>query len=258
MVLVGKNGRRIGKPRRFGYIIHRMHELHKIQVKALRELAHHPTRRFSDMMTVTGLTSDSFKFHLRKLIDLGLAIKNDDGVYELTAEGKELANRFDDEKRAPIKQPKLTTVSFLSRVNEKTGQTEYLFHQRLRQPFYWYWGVIGQPVRWGETLETAAKRGFEEQTGLDVPVIFKGFYRQRDYAKDTDELLEDKLFVIFVADSGGKEPRTWPYANAQWMTASEYRRQSKKFESCVEMLELIKQTQPEFKENTSTYELDKY
>ncbi|QQS18082.1 hypothetical protein IPL68_05580 [Candidatus Saccharibacteria bacterium] len=89
-----------------------MQELPKLQVAVLRELAHNPTRRFSDMMVVTGLTSDSFKFHLRKIVEMGLAEKNKVGEYELTPEGKELANRFDYEKRTPLKQPKLTTVSF--------------------------------------------------------------------------------------------------------------------------------------------------
>lgn len=235
-----------------------MQELHRLQVKVLRELAHHPSRRFSDMMAVTVLTSDSFKFHLRKLIDLKLATKNEEGVYELTPEGKEFANRFDYENRAPIKQPKLTTVSFFTRLNPETRQTEYLFHQCLRQPFYHYWGVIGRPIRWDETFEEAAVKGLKEQTGLEVNVTFKGFYRQKDYAQDTDEILEDKLFVMFVADTSGKEPRNWPYANAQWMTAEAYVAQEKRFESCVDMLELINQANPSFKENSSYYSSDSY
>ena len=74
-----------------------MNELHKLQVSVLRELSHYPSRRFSEMMAVTDLTSDDFKFHLRKLVNLGLVMKNDEGVYELTPEGKEFANRFDYE-----------------------------------------------------------------------------------------------------------------------------------------------------------------
>ncbi len=235
-----------------------MQELHKLQVKVLRELAHNPTRRFSEMMAVTELTSDSFKFHLRKLLDLGLAVKNESGVYELTTEGKELSNRFDDEKRSPIRQPKLTTATFLSRANADTGKTEYLFHQRLRHPFYWYWGVIGQPVRWGETFEDAAGRGLKEQTGLDAPVHFVGFYRQRDYTENSDELLEDKLFVIFRADAKDKKPHNWPFANAEWMTAEAYAKQAKKFESCVDMLAMVEKSEFELKSGESIYPRDSY
>ena len=57
-----------------------MQELHILQTKVLRELSLHQTRRFSDMMSVTELTSDDFKFHLRKLVKLGLVLKNIDGV----------------------------------------------------------------------------------------------------------------------------------------------------------------------------------
>ncbi|QQS19409.1 NUDIX hydrolase [Candidatus Saccharibacteria bacterium] len=235
-----------------------MLELHRLQVKVLREMALHPSRRFSDMMAVTGLTSDDFKFHLRKLVKLDLVAKNEEGLYELTPEGKELANRFDYAERAPIRQPKLTTATILSRANANTGQTEYLFHQRLRQPFYWYWGVIGQPVRWGETFEDAARHGLKEQTGLDVPVQFIGFYRQRDYEENTDELLEDKLFVIFKADSEGKETQNWPLANAEWMTASKYAEQKKKFKSCVDMLNIVENGQSSFKDNTSFYPQEQY
>ncbi|QQS18081.1 NUDIX hydrolase [Candidatus Saccharibacteria bacterium] len=62
----------------------------------------------------------------------------------------------------------------------------------------------------GENFEDAAKRGLKEQTNLDVSVSFCGFYRQRDYAEDSKELLEDKLFIIFQADSKDKTQKIGP------------------------------------------------
>lgn len=235
-----------------------MPEFHKLQVKVMRELSLHESRRFSDMMAVTGLTSDDFKFHLRKLIKLGLVIKNEEGEYELTPEGKELANRFDDIKRVPLRQPKVTTVLYLRRTNQKTGDTEYLFLQRLRQPFYHFWGVIGQPVRWGEPFEEAAKRGLEEQAGLAVPVTLKGFYRQRDRSPDLDALLEDKLFIIYLADAGSAKASAWLHANSRWMTVPEYLTMSKRFESCYDMLKIATGDQLQFAENVTDYEGDIY
>ena len=235
-----------------------MVELHKIQARVLQELSRHSVRRFSEMMSVTDLTSDDFKFHLRKLIKLGLVIKNEDGVYELTAEGKELANRFDYDKLSPIRQPKLTTVTYLRRVNADTGQTEYLFQQRLRQPFFDYWGVIGEPVRWGEDFEQAAVRGLQEQTGLTLPLSMCGMYRQRDIANDSDTVLEDKLFTIYVADWNGEAMSQWPYAHSKWMTHKELIAQPKRFDSCVDMLVMIENAQFEVGDNTTTYPLDVY
>lgn len=231
-----------------------MVEMHKLQIEVLKELWFHPVRRFSDMMAVTGLTSDDFKFHLRKLVKLGLVFKNDSGVYELTAEGKEFANRLDYERLAPVRQPKLTTATFVRRTGAKTGSVKYLFHQRLRQPFYEYWGVIGQPVRWGETFEQAAARGLRRQAGLDAPSRLKGFYRQRDLSDNSDTILEDKLFVVMEAEWQGGKTKTWPHAKARWMTADEYKKQPKRFDSCVEMLRLLGQKQPS--QNRSTWFAD--
>lgn len=204
-------------------------------------------------MAVTGLTSDNFKFHLRKLIKLRLVDKNDDGLYELTAEGKEFANRFDYENRSPIHQPKLTTATFVWRLNLDTNEIEYLFHQRLRQPFYGYWGVIGEPVRWGETFENAAMRGLLKQTGLKTPLALKAFYRQRDMKSAEDKVLEDKLFVVLSAEWQGQELSNWSHANAEWMTIDVLSQQPKRFDSCLEMLKTLSSDQIVFKDGVSNY-----
>ncbi|CAN5159277.1 hypothetical protein BH09PAT3_BH09PAT3_6060 [soil metagenome] len=209
-------------------------------------------------MAVTGLTSDDFKFHLRKLVKLGLVMKNSDGAYELTAKGKELANRYDYDNLTPIRQPKLTTATYLRRHNPKTKQMEYLFQQRLRQPFFNYWGVIGEPVRWGEDFNAAAARGLQEQTGLTDQLSLQGMYRQRDLANDSEEVLEDKLFLIFVAEWQGQEIKQWPYAKSRWMTASELSDQAQRFDSCVDMLAMIEANQFTLGDNTNTYPNEVY
>lgn len=209
-------------------------------------------------MSVTGLTSDDFKFHLRKLIKLELVTKNQESVYELTARGKEIANRFDYESRTIIRQPKLTTVVFVRRQHPETGTTEYLFQQRLRQPFFHYWGVIGEPVQWGELFEHAAARGLREQADIDAPLQLRGFYRQRDFAEDSDEIFEDKLFVVFVADWQGEEVGDWPYASSQWAGASWLTEQPRYFQSCADMLAMIEETQLQFATNDTTYQLTEY
>lgn len=235
-----------------------MQQLHRLQVEVLRELSRHQTRRFSDMMAVTELTSDDFKFHLRKLIKLGVVTKNDDGVYKLTAEGKEFANRFDYDNRSHIRQPKLTTVTFVRRTNSETGKIEYLFQQRLRQPFFHYWGVIGEPVRWGEPFEDAAVRGLNEQLGIVAPISFKGFYRQRDLVDDSLTVLEDKLFAIFVAEWQGEKINDWQFAKNQWAAAEWLANRPKRFDSCVEMLALIEDSKQWFTDNTTTYPPEVY
>lgn len=230
-----------------------MVELNKIQVTVMRELWFHTSRRFSEMMAVTELTSDDFKFHLRKLVKLGLVEKNEDHAYRLTIRGKEFANRFEYENGAPIYQPKMTTATYVRRINQVSGEVEYLFHQRLRQPFYHYWGVIGRPVRLGETFEEAAKQGLEEQIGLTTPLVLKGFYRQRDVAVESGEVLEDKLFVVYQAEWKGQELIHWPHANAKWMTLSDFETTAKRFDSCVDMLKRLREDMLWYADNTSKY-----
>lgn len=230
-----------------------MAELHRLQTKVLRELSRHPTRRFSDMMSVTGLTSDDFKFHLRKLIRLRLVEKTEEGVYELSATGKELANRFDDDQHQPIRQPKLTTVVYLRR-ETADRKIQYLFQQRLRQPFYGYWGVIGEPVRWGDNILEAAARGLLEQTNLTTDKLeIKGFYRQQDITEATDILLEDKLFIVVAATWKDGEPSGYPYAQNKWMTPEEAKSQPSIFDSCLAMLEVLESDELQFIDATTAY-----
>ncbi len=238
-----------------------MQELHRLQTRVLYELAHHQARRFSELMAVTELTSDDFKFHLRKLIKLGLVIKDDDGAYQLTPVGKELANRFDYDQRVLKYQPKLTTAVYLRRTRPKTGASEYLFQQRLRQPFYGWWGVIGEPVLWGESFEVAAARGLKEHTGLVADrLILKGFYRQRDQADGTPTTLEDKLFVIMLAELDDlREPVNWQYAKNQWLSAAEAADQLHPiFDSCLTMLNLAKAPDLGYDEGIASYPIEHY
>lgn len=228
-------------------------ELHKIQEAVLRKLWTSDLLRFSDMMAVTDLTSDDFKFHLRKLIKLGLVEKKDDGRYSLSIKGKEFANRFEYGDGQLIYQPKLTTVVYL-RHDGDDGGVRYLFHQRRRQPFYGYWGVIGRPVRFGQRFEDAAKEGLKEQTGLDTDVVLKGFYRQRDVASDSEEILEDKLFIVFEAIWDGRELVHWPHAKAAWMTIDEVKSRPKRFDSCIDMLDHLGDTTTWFSENNTFYD----
>lgn len=228
-----------------------MMELTKKQSLVLKELWLHPSRRFSDMMSVTGLTSDDFKYYVRKFLKLGLITKNTDGKYELTLVGKELANRYDYDERKPIHMPKLTTVVFLRRNHEK--RTEYLFLLRKRQPFYDFWGVIGRPVRVGEKFEEAGLTGLEQQTGLRLPLQLKGFYRQLDIGVG-DNSLEDKLFVVFQAEWDGGDLKKWPYADHTWMTLNEFKAKEKRFGSAVQMIEKIEQGQLWFIENKTRYQ----
>jgi ADP-ribose pyrophosphatase YjhB (NUDIX family) len=183
----------------------------------------------------TDHTSDTFKFHVRKLVKLGYVIKLEDGRYELTAMGKEYANSLDEQIRAPEKQPKISILTIVSRATAD-GQTQYLLQQRLRNPFYGYWSEIHGRATWGEPFEETAGRQLKRQTGLKATLTMHGFRRIRDY--DDSTLLEDKLFVILKATSvAGELSNTYAGGTNAWLTLDQLRTKEKVFATTLAILE---------------------
>src|SRR5687768_2274785 len=89
--------------------------LHRSQISILDTLRHTTEASFSVLMRPTGMQSDTFKFHIRKLLQSGYVEKTSSGVYTLTAVGKEYANDLDDTQRTVQKQPKLSLAIIVNR-----------------------------------------------------------------------------------------------------------------------------------------------
>lgn len=218
-------------------------EMHKAQVSILRTLRHTPSARYTDLLQPTGMESDVFKFHLRKLIHLRYVVKTDAGLYELTPTGKEFANNLSKQQRTVQKQPKLSMAIIVSRPSGST--TEYLVQQRLRHPYYGFWGCLSGPVQWGETIEASAQRELQKQTGLSATCVVRAFYRKSDYDASSEALLEDKLFVIVEARTAqGSLSNTWPRGLNAWMTLAKLKRQPKYFSSTCEFIEMLETGTP--------------
>lgn len=82
----------------------------------------------------TGLSSDHFNFHISKLVEVGFVEKVSRGNYRLSSKGKEYANRLDTDNNTVERQPKIAVLVALSR--EQNGHTEYVFQERLKNPYY--------------------------------------------------------------------------------------------------------------------------
>lgn len=231
-------------------------QLHKAQVSILYSLRHAPEARFSELMQPTGMQGDVFKFHVRKLEELGYIKKNQNGVYGLTVEGKEFANNLDEEQGSRRRQPKLSVVVLAMRRNEK-GELQLLAQQRKRQPYLSYWGVVGGPVHWGEQLEEAGARELCKQTGLTAECRVRGFYRKQDYMPD-GVLLEDKLFAVLKAENvKGEHSDDWPGGINKWMTLEEFKEQPKHFASVIDMIDML-DSQQTYVSNKTIYTPGEY
>lgn len=210
--------------------------LHPSQIQILYTLRHSHTARYTDLRLPTGMESDVFKFHLRNLVKARYVHKTTDGHYQLTAAGKEYANALGDNKTS-FKQPKISLVIIVSRQSPK-DETEYLFQQRLRQPFWGFWGLIGGPAEWGTAFETTAVHELHKQTGLYAQLSVSGMLRKQDYAEGSKEILEDKLFIIMSAQEvEGTLATTWSGGNNKWLTLSELCQQEQYFAESEQLLQ---------------------
>jgi predicted transcriptional regulator/ADP-ribose pyrophosphatase YjhB (NUDIX family) len=214
------------------------HELHKAQASILKTLRHSQSARYTFLMQPTGLESDVFKFHLRKLVNSKLVQKNEEGCYCLTPRGKEFANNLSKQKPIVQKQPKLSVAIIAKRRGQ--NKSEYLFQKRLRNPHFEFWGCLSGPVQWGEPIEQTAKYEFEKQTGLQATYQVKSFYRLSDYGQTSNELLEDKLFAVVEAQNvKGEIANSWHGGFNAWMTLKELQTQEKYFKHQAELVEMV-------------------
>lgn len=200
-------------------------QLHKAHVAILHVLLFQPDARFADLQKASKLSSDHFTFYLKQLVEEGFITKNDAGAYHLTFKGKEFANRFDTDARQVERQPKVAVCLMI----RKDGKQ--LVQQRLKQPYYGYWGRPTGKIRWGETILEAAARELMEETGLTGDLAYEKLYHKQDYNKETGEMLEDKIFIVVgVANPQGKLITEFEGGRNAWMTQEEYGAQELTFE----------------------------
>ncbi len=202
-------------------------QLHPAHVAILHVLLFRPNARFADLQKASKLSSDHFNFYLKQLLDEGFVIKNEDGAYHLTPKGKEFSNRFDTDERKVERQPKVAVCLMIEDADGKQ-----LVQQRLKQPYYGYWGRPTGKLRWGETILEGAARELLEETGLTVELTYQAVYHKSDYNKVTGELLEDKIFFMIAGSKPkGKLIEEFEGGRNAWMTFEEYAAEPLSFNS---------------------------
>lgn len=203
--------------------------VHPMQSLILRELLFVPSARYSDLQKASGLDSDHFKFHLKRLVEVGYVEKMD-REYHLSLTGKEYANKIDTDAGTIERQPKSAVILVIER---QIGNTkEYLVQERLKHPYFGFWGFPSGKIRWGESITDTAKRELTEETGLEGDFVHSGVYHERDIRPGSDIIIEDKIFhVMFCADTRGTLLAEFEGGRNTWRTLEDVRQEVKRYKS---------------------------
>ncbi len=225
--------------------------LHHAQSAILSTLQYATRARYSELQHAAGMESDSFKFHIRKLVHNGSIFKADDGLYELTAEGKAFVSRLDRGTGREIEQPKSSMLMIV-----RCGKF-VLAHRRDREPFNGFWGIASSPVLRGVPLTESAARALRTQTGVVAQFRVAGSYRVIDQTK-RGVVLEDKIFAVMVADLDRlTPPREWSGGESLWMSVDELLAKTPLFPSTGGVFEMLATGQP-FREDVCVYRDSQY
>ena len=230
-------------------------DAHEAQMKMLRQLLLSEEASFSQLQKSADLTSDHATFHIKQLIQSGYIAKKlkSYGKYVLTRKGKEYANRMDTEEQVIEKQPKLSVVVVVE--NEKG---EHLQQERLKQPYFGYWGHMTGKIRWGETMLEAGARELLEETGLTADLRIVGFYHKLDYDKQTNELLEDKYFCLIHGTNPQGELIDTEGQHNEWLSSEEFMKKEKQFGSVLDTIQMVREKNYVVREEKYQYEAEDY
>lgn len=142
---------------------------HHIQKNIVYTLAFSDGMRFSELKP-DELENKAFDYHLKKTILAGLVLKNDDGTYSLTSEGKRVGKGALKAQARMIDRAYSTLLLAIRRADDDA----WLLMRRKVQPLIGLSGFMNaSPVVDQEIVQTAAQVCWE-QTGLTGEFVVHG------------------------------------------------------------------------------------
>lgn len=167
---------------------------HVIQKSILAKLISSPYLRYSKLKP-PNLEGNHFMYHLKALMRDGLVVKNEQGQYLLSPEGKLLADSMSLQNYAPRTQPNIVTL-----ITCQNAKGQWLVYQRKRQPLINQKGFVYGKLHIGETISQAANRELKEKTGLECELTHRGDGYIAIY--EDNQIISQIMFHLFY----GKNP----------------------------------------------------
>ena len=142
---------------------------HHVQKEIVYELAFTERMRFSELKP-DNLENKAFDYHLKKVVKAGYVVKNDDGTYSLTSEGKRLGKGVKKKQSRLIDRAYSTLLIAVRRPEDGA----WLLVRRKAQPLLGLTGFMNaSPVANEETTKTASEV-CRQQTGLSGTFVVHG------------------------------------------------------------------------------------
>ena len=228
-------------------------KVHPIQTTILRSLLLSKEAGYAELQKDTNLESDHFKFHIARLVEIGYVIKLPNKKYGLTTKGKEYSNKLDTDNNVIERQPKIAVMLYIEHDDGRI-----LMQERLKHPYFGFWGYPTGKIRWGETILQTAARELDEETGLMASLEYKGVYHEHAVSEETGELLEDKVFhVVKCTDPKGDLKVEFEGGRNQWLTMAEFETKENTFADS-DIAEGVQQSYSMFIEREQLYPSAKF
>lgn len=210
------------------YTIVMLQNFSPIQNHIISRLKNAKALRYSELQP-RDVPNDLFNYHLQFLVKKGFIIKSEDGYSFSDAAIKYVADAYSG-ATALTSLYKLNVITIVSRVVD--DQLQVLNQIRTSNPSYGKVGVMGGIVLKGETIEDAATRKLQVETGLAAFFKIVGFERRMLYRDNA--LFSDVLFPICYsgAVSGNLRADT-EYGHNMWVPIDEAIANESKTFDCV-------------------------
>lgn len=153
---------------------------HHIQKRIFNRLVGAESLRYSQLKPKE-LEANSFMYHLKELIKMGLVDKADGG-YTLTHAGRSTATRFSIREEGIRIMPSTISVVVL---RSKDG--EWLLYRRMRQPYINYLGFPSGKIHLGDKLSDAAYRELDEKCGYaqdEITLSHRGVFNLVEFSDE--------------------------------------------------------------------------
>ncbi len=137
-----------------------------IEKEILEKLMYNSSLNYNSLWDKKKYPSSKFNYHLKKLVNDELVIKNELGEYELTQRGTQYIAELNNKKLE--KQTIPLTCSFVLCIN---SDNEVLLQKRKKQPYLGIINIPGGKVQFGESTQEAGIRELYEESKLTAQSI---------------------------------------------------------------------------------------